>query len=305
MELYKEHRPVSLKGLVGQDEAKQVLIDLGRRNEIPHAMLFSGPSGCGKTTIARILRRKLKCSDIDFHELNSADFRGIDMVRDISRTMPLAPIGGACRIWLIDEAHQLTTAAQDAFLKPLEDTPSHVYFFLCTTDPQKLKATIRTRCMEIKVSLLNHAQLLQLINDTCDKEDVQVDKSVADKIANRSEGSARKALVLLESVIGISGSDEQLEALDKNMHEAKAIDIARCLLRTNARWPEVAKLLSELTDDVETVRWTVLGYCKTIMLKGGKTAERAYRIIDSFREPFYDSKLAGLVAACWEVMHDG
>src|SRR5690606_3369465 len=109
--------------------------------DIPHAMLFTGPSGCGKTTLARILRVKLRCSDNDFQEINAADFRGIDSIRSMRQQVGAAPLGGDSRIWLIDEAHSMTADAQNAFLKLLEDTPRHVYFFLATTDPQKLKKT--------------------------------------------------------------------------------------------------------------------------------------------------------------------
>ena len=155
MELYKKYRPKNFKRIVGQPTITEQLTSMTRSNQFPHSSLFSGPSGCGKTTLARIMRNKLDCGDQDFQEVNCADFRGIDMVRDIRNRMNLAPIGGECRVWLIDEAHQLSSQAQNAFLKILEDTPSHVYFMLATTDPQKLIPTIRTRCAEFKVSSLN------------------------------------------------------------------------------------------------------------------------------------------------------
>lgn len=102
-ELYKRYRPKKFKDIIGQDDEIRSLIDLGKRKVIPHALLFVGESGVGKTTIARILRTKLKCSDIDFIEMNSADFTGIDTIRSIRQHMNAAPLAGPCRVWLIDE----------------------------------------------------------------------------------------------------------------------------------------------------------------------------------------------------------
>jgi len=142
-----------------------MLAQMVKRNKVPHTLLFSGPPGCGKTTLARILRKKLNCGKYDFSEVNCADFRGIDMVRDIRSHLQQAPISGDCRVWLIDEAHKLSNDAQNAFLKMLEDTPNHVYFFLATTNPQKLLKTIRTRCTEVVVKSLGDKNMEELIDD--------------------------------------------------------------------------------------------------------------------------------------------
>lgn len=302
-ELYKVHRPVAFKQVIGQPEAVEVLNKLGKTKSIPHAILFSGPSGCGKTTLARILRKKLKCHDADFTELNSADFRGIDMVRGIRAKVGMAPMASPCRVWMIDEVHQLTTAAQDAFLKLLEDTPGHVYFFLCTTDPQKLKKTIRTRCTDIRVRELKIPEITQLLLNVAEEEEATLPEAVADRIAELAEGSARRALVLLHSVIHIEDEDEQLDALQRVDVEGEAIKIARALMKKKPNWKEVANLLKATKEDPEQLRWMVLGYAKSVLLNGANP--RAYLMIEAFRDNFYDSKMAGLVAACYEVVHGG
>ena len=94
VELYRKHRPVKLSQVLGQDGVIKSLTELGKADKIPHCLMLSGPSGVGKTTIARILRRKLKCSDHDFYEINAAQTRGIDMVRDIQSRVGQSPIGG-------------------------------------------------------------------------------------------------------------------------------------------------------------------------------------------------------------------
>lgn len=115
--LYQAYRPRTFDEVVGNKEAIRTLESFIKRDisEVPHAFLFSGPSGCGKTTLARILAKKLGCSDANFVEIDSADFRGIDTIREIRRQMRLAPVGGgSCRVWLIDECHKLTGDAQSA-----------------------------------------------------------------------------------------------------------------------------------------------------------------------------------------------
>jgi len=108
VELYKKYRPKKLGNIVGQSNAVNILQSFIDEGKIPHSLLFSGPSGCGKTTFARIIKRKLKCGDYDFTELNCADARGIDMTREIRSRLNQSPISGKCRVWLLDECHKLT-----------------------------------------------------------------------------------------------------------------------------------------------------------------------------------------------------
>jgi len=302
MELYKKCRPKTLDKVVGQPSAVTVLKSMVGKNEIPHALLLSGPSGCGKTTIARILRKHVKCKPEDFHELNIADIRGIDNVRDIRTAMRKYAIGGGSKVFLLDEVAELTSSAQKALLKMLEDTPDHVYFMLCTTDPQKLIKPIRTRCTEIALKPIDSEDLKILIGDTSEAEGKKVSEDVADKIIESSEGSARKALVLLDSVIRLESEEEMLEVIEKSTQEKQGIDLCRALL--NAPWKKVAEIVEGIApDDVETVRWIVLGYMRTIVLGGGKIADKAYRIMCCFERNFFDTKHNGLVMACWEAVN--
>jgi len=303
-ELYKKYRPRSLKTFVGQNGAVLALRRMMEKDSVPHALLFTGPSGTGKTTIGRMLKEHLKCSDFDFVEINAADFKGIDTIRDIRRTASMMPMEGSCRIWLIDEAGKLTNDAQNAFLKILEDTPDHAYFFLATTDPQKLLKTIHTRCTEIKLQGLSHKELEQVIVRVAKKESMTLTDEVIQAIIESSDSSARKALVILEQVGWLETEKEQLEAVvASSVHKDKAIELARALIQPNARWPQVAAILKELKDEPEQVRYLVLGYCRSVMLGGGGLAARAFDIVDIFSSNFYDSKQAGLAAACWEVLH--
>lgn len=305
-ELYKKYRPTEFNEVVGQSISSQIE-KLLLNKKFPHSSLFAGSSGCGKTTIARIIRTKLNCSDTDFNEVNCADFRGIDMVRDIRSVMNLAPMAGDVRVWLIDEAHQLSSAAQNAFLKMLEDTPAHVYFILATTEPEKLLKTIRTRCTTFKVAALNIVDAEKLVEDIAKKEDCFLTEEVVDALVKYGDGSPRQLLVLLDSIIDIEDEEDQLQAIFKSETRKEAIEVCRVLFQQNPSWGQITSVLSTLTEEAESLRWLILSYSKTILIKQktlNKKSMRAYRIIDAFKNNFYDSKMAGLIAACFEVCFD-
>lgn len=302
-ELFKRYRPKSLPQLVGQPETVKMLESMTKNNRIPHAILLQGPSGTGKTTIARILKRHLNCSSSDFEELNAADSRGIDMVREIRSMMSLSPINGTCRIWLIDEAAKLTGDAQSAFLKILEDTPDHVYFMLATTDPQKLLNTIRTRCTSIELRPISPKVMSDLLFSVAEKEGVKVVEEVIDKIVEASNGSARNALVLLGKVVEIDNAEEQLSCIVNTGTKQDAFQIVKALLWEKSDWPSVAKMIRGIeTDDWEGLRHLVLVNATNELLKGTKTAARAYMVVRCFDTNWYDSRRAGLAAACYEVL---
>lgn len=303
-EFYKKHRPKLLKQVIGQPDAVNMLNKFVKSGKVPHALLFTGASGCGKTTLARIITDKIKCGQHDITELNCADFRGVDMVREIRNNMGRAPISGECRVYIIDECHQLTKDAQNALLKMLEDTPRHVYFMLCTTDAGKLLDTIKTRCTEIKAKALSPKDIKHVVLSIAANEAVKLSEEVVDRIVEVSGGSARKALVVLNQIAQLDNEEDQLNAIVNSDSKQQAIEIARALMRPKIKWVEMAKVLSEVDDDAEGIRHLVMAYTTNVMLKNLKLAARCYLILAAFKDHFYDSKRAGLVAACYEVVGD-
>ena len=301
-ELYRKHRPSDLDAVVGQTTAIKVLKQKLKDDNIPHALLFIGPSGVGKTTIARALRKPLKCHPSEFHEVNCADIRGIDNIREIRKRMGLRPMNGQTKIWLIDEAHKLTNDAQNALLKMLEDTPGHVYFMLATTEPNKVIKTIHTRCMPLHLKPIGEKELSELVLSVAkDENKGDLDDSVVSKIVEHSDGSARHALVLLDSVIRLDSEEDMLEAIEKSTMSTQAIQLCRMMMNPRTSWQEVGKLLKELEgEDPEGLRRMMLGYMRSVLLNSGQ--QRAAYIIGVFERNFFDSGNAGLALACYEVM---
>ncbi len=299
-EFSKKYRPKKLSQVVGQPSVVSYLEQRLGASTLPHSLLFCGPSGCGKTTVARIVATSLGCLGQDFSEVNCADFRGIDMVRDIRSTMHLKPLGGKCRIWLIDEAHKLSNDAMNAFLKITEETPSHVYFLFATTDPDKLLATLRSRCTILKIQPLSNPDMQKLLDRIIKRENLNIGEDVRDKLIDMSEGGARRALVLLDQISTLAEEEAQMAQLQKADIKRQGIELARALLNKSTKWPQIGALLKSIDEDPEQLRWMVLGYCNAVLKN--KADPRAYLIIRAFSEPFYDNKGAGLTAACYEVI---
>jgi DNA polymerase-3 subunit gamma/tau len=250
--------------------------------------------------MARILTAKLECSSHDYYEKNSADFRGIDTVRDMRKLLYLSRRGGKNRVFVLDEVHKMTNDAQTALLKMLEDTPPHVYFMLCTTEPTKVISAIHSRCTEIKLSPVADSVLGKLVRTIAAKVGCKHTDKVYDRIVEVAEGSARKALVLLQATLDFEDEEECLNSIRSTQAKQDAIEIARALIR-GAYWKDLAKILKEVDEEPETIRHLVLAYATTVLLNGGGAAPRAFFVVNAFRDNFFDSKKAGLVAACWEV----
>lgn len=320
-ELYKKYRPMDFSEVIGNEAAIEALEALlsgndpepspgkktkpgaaekrkAKKGAFPRSVLFVGPTGCGKTTLARIAAKRLGCRKMDLAEVNSGDFRGVDTVRDIRDKMGLSPMQGKCRVWIVDECHQLTNQAQEAFLKMLEDTPSHVYFFLATTNPQKLHVALKNRMTKVAVKSLSDTEMEELLNGVIEKEEIELDEDVFHAIIKEAEGSPRKALVSLNQVIGLEDVESQLGAIASQKEDAAAHEIWRALMYQN--WPECRRVLENVKEDPEGIRRFILGCIANEILKPKGKTQRANFLFRIFQYNFWDTGRPGLINACWE-----
>jgi DNA polymerase-3 subunit gamma/tau len=288
---------------LGQEDVVKTLQKKWKSHTIPHAILLHGPYGTGKTTLARIIVDCLKCSEYDYTEKNSADYRGIDEIRNIRNTVNQAPIDGPVRLWLLDEVHKATNDAQNAMLKLLEDPPKHAYFILATTEPEKLLKGILQRCLVLKLKPIPNKSIYHITKNVCSLENIRLSKPVMKKLVEYAGGSAREALQILDKIYQLDSEKEQIDAIESVSIRTQTIQIARMLISTKTKWRNIAPILKELeNEDPEQIRYMVLGYAKSVLLS--KDNPRAFRMIEAFRDNFYDAKFAGVVSACYELLQE-
>lgn len=306
--LQVKYRPETLSEFIGNDNAVDMLSAILDRTaeDLPHTYLFTGPSGCGKTTLARIVAKHLKVSNLDLREMDSADFRGIDTIRSIRHNMHSMPFRGDYRMYILDECHQLTKDAQEALLKALEDTPPHVIFALCTTDPEKLKPTLKRRCTHIKLEAQSVGTILAGLDPVIKSEDVDIPEKVRKQIANQCSGSMGIALGLLDKIIE-SDPEDMLTGIENTEREEKqVIDLCRILCK-KAKWAEVAKILTSLKEqnaEPERIRQAAIAYCSNTLLKTENP--RAALVLNTFIDlgPFYNNGFADVTNACYVALFE-
>lgn len=203
----------------------------------------------------------------------------------------------------VHNCHKLSNDAQNALLKALEDTPSHVYFILATTDPQKLIAPLKNRCSTHTVNPVSESEMAEFLKEIAAAERKRVPPAVIDQIVRDSVGSCRNALQVLDKVIDLDPKEMQAAAEQVAATENAVIDLCRAIIKRE-KWVKIAAILKGLEkEEIEGVRLAVMGYCASVLL--GSDSPQAFVIMDCFREPFYNNGRAGLVHACYAAVEAG
>jgi DNA polymerase-3 subunit gamma/tau len=234
--LARKYRPQRFADLVGQDPVRTTLERAVATNRVAHAYLFAGPRGSGKTTTARLVAKALNCerrkdgesepcnecrscleitigNSLDVLEIDGASNRGIEEIRNLRENVKYAPSGGKSKVYIIDEAHQLTDFAWNALLKTLEEPPEHVRFVFATTEPLEVPDTIASRCQVFEFRRLRSDELIAHLKTVAAAEKVRLDDEAAALIARASEGSVRDALSRLDQALAVSPEGVTAEAV--------------------------------------------------------------------------------------------
>src|SRR5213082_2885787 len=227
--LARKYRPQRFSDVIGQEHVTRTLQNAINQQRIAHGYIFSGHRGIGKTTIARILAMALNCratdvpspepcgvrdscqeiragSSIDVIEIDAATNRGIDEIRELRDAARYRPARDRYKIYILDEAHQITDAAFNALLKTLEEPPSHIVFMMATTQPEDIPQTIRSRCQHFSFHAVRFDEIVNQLRDIAAQERIDAEEDALAALAEAGDGSMRDALSIMDQAIACCGT---------------------------------------------------------------------------------------------------
>src|SRR2546425_5306954 len=289
--LYRKWRSQTFDDLVGQEPIVRTLKNALKNNNISHAYLFTGPRGTGKTSTARLLAKTVNCSNpkdgepcnecqqcreitagnsFNVIEIDAASNRGIDSIRDLREKIMMPPATGKYKVYVLDEAHMLTTEAFNALLKTLEEPPPYAIFVMATTDVHKMLPTVLSRCQRFDFKRISTRQIVEHLNFVAEQEHIKIERAAAELIARAAAGGMRDALSLLDQAIAYCGEEISLAQVQTMLGVADPRAIQKLITHV-AQLDSAAVLhliheLSEAGADLRQINIQVGEYWRSMML---------------------------------------
>lgn len=289
--LYRTYRPTRFDEVVGQKHIIKILENAVSEGKISHAYIFSGLRGIGKTTIARIFAKAVNCTNpqdgepcnecpncraimndetTDVIELDAASNNGVDQMREILEKVNFLPSKLKKKVYIIDEAHMLSTAAFNALLKTLEEPPAHVIFILATTEPYKIPSTILSRCQRLDFKQLSTHEIIEMLIKVCKKENIKITDEALQGIAEMSEGGMRDALSILDQARVYNFDQITIEDIDNITGRVSYKYLTELITALNNQDTELA--LDKVTDliemgkEVSRILTSLIQFCRDLLL---------------------------------------
>lgn len=321
------YRPCLVEEMLGNETNKRIIKNSLDTRKVPHTQLFTGDAGCGKTTAAKIVALGLNCQEngvssapclecascksilngtnIDIKEINVGQSGGKDHVDAMVKELPLAPFNTKYKVLIFDEAHELTAAAKDLLLKPIETGYEHVYFIFCTNQPEKLRSRKKNageafldRCSVLNFDRVAPEEIRSLLKNICEFEGYHYNADVLNLITEEAKGVPRNAIVWLNQVAlegsWLTSAAKEICSGMSEEDEPKVIELCRAL--NKGSWIEAVKIFGDIkTIPVETMRIQVSGYFVSCLKRSKKFGEgkKYSRILDTVTVPIYEQgKLA-------------
>ena len=289
--LYRKYRPKNFKLVFGQDTIVKTLRNIIKKDKLSHAYLFTGPRGTGKTSCAKLFAKAINCpnnssgdacnecqscqsynenSNPDIIEIDAASNNGVDEIREIKNKISLVPGNSKYKVYIIDEVHMLSIGAFNALLKTLEEPPEYVIFILATTEPQKLPATVISRCQRFDFKSISKIHMKDCLNNIISNENISIEEDALDEIVEISKGGLRDAIGLLDQAFAFSDDTitfDNIIELSGNISTQKRDEIIESILSSN--YMNIIKISEELDNqgkDFYLVTEKILNFIRNILI---------------------------------------
>lgn len=287
--LYNKYRPQLFKEVIGQGVTVTALMTILKK-DAAHTFLFTGPSGVGKTTLARLSAKYVRCAPQDIIEIAAAVKTGVDDMREVLLTAGYQPFGGESKAFILDEVQRLSKSAWESLLKVLEEPSPNTYWFLCTTEPDRVPATIKTRAVTFKLKPVGESDLRDLLADVCNKEGIELADDVGNLLIRNAGGSPRQMLSDLAMVAEVKSKAEAAALLSTALESEASRELCRLLTDGSGSWQKAMAIVTKALEshDAEELRILIVRYVAVVATKAtsDRQARHACMVLDYFHTPF-------------------